>query len=359
MHSKRALLGAFFGTVAISVAAQEPTTLHVESRLATADVTVLDKRTHVPVENLTAADFRVFDNDHPQPITRFSLVGKDDRPLAVVLLVEVFGYDTDVNAKLPGDARLAFAHLRPDDRVAVVAWGVLSPCKEEVALTQPFTASVPQIVASLQQLSELTTAHHNASPKDRPRQNTHMTKKQRQEAIEQTFKKQDEALHLAAATLDLQADSRKELIAIDQDFSMTTRTSADNTADDLLAANLSLNAIIKPSFFIGMAKGMLHTVDGNQYQTALLAYYADQTGGTVLSPKRDDTGKALEQLLFGIRAEYSLGWKPTAGNGFHKIRVELVHSGPQVHHKSGYYVVSPPVSAPPPPLPSDVPPPSL
>jgi VWFA-related protein len=45
-------------------------TLHAESRIVLTDITVTDRHGH-PVHGLTAADFQVFDNNHPQRIASF------------------------------------------------------------------------------------------------------------------------------------------------------------------------------------------------------------------------------------------------------------------------------------------------
>jgi VWFA-related protein len=319
----------------------EPFTLSVTASLATADVTVLNKRTGTAIEALTQNEFRVFDNDAQQPITHFSLVAKDDRPLAIVLLIEVLGYDTDVNALIPAAAKAAFAKLRPGDRVGIVAWGVFSAadCVVTTRVAQPLTADVDRLARVLQELAEATpssrTGCRNLRKEDR---------KLREEHFDQEQAMQAQAIQQAIDQLTAAGDSRKELIAIEQDLGTVSREQADATRDLLLRSGIAMNAILEPSFFDNMLNHMSSSIDGPKYQSNLLQFYATETGGILLRPQRKKTAAALEDILFGISAQYSLAWKPTSPAGeFHRIRIELpTHPEATIQSRKRYLAATQP-----------------
>lgn len=80
IRSLAALLGLFTTLLAAQPAQQSAPsqpqttapafTLHAQTRIVLADITVTDRQGH-PVHGLTAADFEVFDNNHPQRIASF------------------------------------------------------------------------------------------------------------------------------------------------------------------------------------------------------------------------------------------------------------------------------------------------
>jgi VWFA-related protein len=92
----RIALGVLLVFLAGKISAQDPDdVVRIDTDLVAFEVTVTDRNGR-PVPNLTAEDFRVFDNGLERSIDFFQPIKKEDgRPLSVVLALDVSGSMTD------------------------------------------------------------------------------------------------------------------------------------------------------------------------------------------------------------------------------------------------------------------------
>jgi len=73
----------------LSVSAQEvEDTIKIKTRVVFLDALVKDKKTNLPISNLTSDNFAVLDNGKPRNITYFTREGQARKPLALVLILD-------------------------------------------------------------------------------------------------------------------------------------------------------------------------------------------------------------------------------------------------------------------------------
>src|SRR3982750_3944086 len=86
------LLGVALMLISLAVLptrAQEPVeTVRVQTRVVFLDALVKDKRTNAPISDLQLANFQVFDDGKPRPISYFSNEGQARKPLALVIILD-------------------------------------------------------------------------------------------------------------------------------------------------------------------------------------------------------------------------------------------------------------------------------
>lgn len=113
---------ALLGAQEVGSPEQPEYKLRVDARLATTDVLVREKHNRTPVTGLAMKDFAVFDNGREERITHFSVVGEDARPLAIVLMLNLWwgyknnsvqGGDKQIRDRLQEAVRRVVAGLRP------------------------------------------------------------------------------------------------------------------------------------------------------------------------------------------------------------------------------------------------------
>jgi hypothetical protein len=130
-----ALLGLAAGALAADVPVFRSTVSFVK-----ADVEVYHRRSHVPILDLQASDFEVFDEDEPREIVYF---GKDSGPLDLLLLLDVSGSVREILPEIANGAADALAALQSGDRAAVMAF------TKTTALTQPLSGAFQGIAQGI------------------------------------------------------------------------------------------------------------------------------------------------------------------------------------------------------------------
>jgi VWFA-related protein len=268
-------------------------TLAVEIELVNVDVVVTDKKGNF-IPNLTAKNFRVYEDKIEQKVTNFS---PTNAPLTIVILVEfantlAFWYD-DVVTPTAGFIQL----LRPDDWAALVAYD-LRP-----EILSDFTQDKRELFAGLSRMRIPGFSETNMF-----------------DALKDTLDRLEEV------------DGKKAVLLIGTGVDTFSKI----TFDTMLKRVNSTNAVI---YCIGMmqflreymdARGYLAPEDRLTYLQAdnQLNTFARRTGGKAWFPRfMGEYPNILQQVGIELRSQYSMGYQSTNPNKdgkFRKIKVEVV-----------------------------------
>jgi VWFA-related protein len=268
-------------------------TLAVEIELVNLDVVVTDKRGNL-IPNLTAKNFRLFEDKVEQKITNFS---PTTAPLTIVILVEfantlAFWYD-DVVTPTAGFIQM----LRPDDWAALVAYD-LRP-----EILSDFTQDKRELYAGLNRMRIPGFSETNLF-----------------DALKDTLDRLEEV------------DGKKAVLLI----STGVDTFSKITFDTMLKRVNNTNAVI---YCIGMMQMMREYMDARGYlapEDRLTYLQADnqlntfskRTGGKAWFPRfMGEYPNILQQVGIELRSQYSMGYQSTNPNKdgkFRKIKVEVV-----------------------------------
>jgi len=113
-------LAAWVALLAAAAWGQDGTPVfRATSELVLLDVQVIDKHTNTATGKLQATDFELSEDGAPQ---RISFFGRDQLPLAVVLLFDLTESTRGVLRRLAAGAQTALDHLKPEDEVAVMVY---------------------------------------------------------------------------------------------------------------------------------------------------------------------------------------------------------------------------------------------
>ncbi|HET6962949.1 MAG TPA: VWA domain-containing protein [Terriglobia bacterium] len=268
-------------------------TLAVEIELVNLDVVVTDKKGNF-IPNLTAKNFRLFEDKVEQKITNFS---PTTAPLTIVILVEfantlAFWYD-DVVTPTAGFIQM----LRPDDWAALVAYDM------RPEILSDFTQDKRELFAGLNRMRIPGFSETNLF-----------------DALKDTLDRLEEV------------DGKKAVLLIGTGVDTFSKI----TFDTMLKRVNSTNAVI---YCIGMmqflreymdARGYLAPEDRLTYLQAdnQLNTFAKRTGGKAWFPRfMGEYPNILQQVGIELRSQYSMGYQSTNPNKdgkFRKIKVEVV-----------------------------------
>lgn len=83
-------MGLLLLAIAVPAQAQEvEETIRIKTRVVFLDALVKDKKTNLPISNLTTENFEVLDDGKPRPISYFTREGEARKPLALVLIMDL------------------------------------------------------------------------------------------------------------------------------------------------------------------------------------------------------------------------------------------------------------------------------
>ena len=318
----RGVVGPTTPTRAVSTHSQAKTqdpspqsgyTLKENVHLVVVPVAVKD-RDGTLVDDLSKADFRVFEDGQPRLIQYFS---NETTPLSTVILV-----DTGMSALSLGTLRSRLQSLSdsfaPDDEQALILFD------NTIRLTQDFTTQGDLLAeAAKKSLSEGTGAGPsilggplgnpptiNGVPVDRP--GTAPVQASR------VAKRVDDALYSAAERLRTRALGRRRVVVILSDGvnGSDNRIPHDQVMEALAASDVTVYAV---SFGSGWA------IKGRDW----LARVARETGGDIAYvQRRKGLDQAFSQLTTEARNAYVLGFLPRSADGnFHEIQVVVARPG--------------------------------
>src|SRR5215217_7487404 len=134
-----------------SINAQEvEETIKIKTRVVFLDALVKDKKTNLPISNLTTENFEVLDDGKPRSISYFTREGQARKPLALILILDLREDGAGRFMKRPEILKAMedeLAKLPPGDEVAILALDVFED-DETVWLTE-FTNDRSNLAAAL------------------------------------------------------------------------------------------------------------------------------------------------------------------------------------------------------------------
>jgi VWFA-related protein len=287
--------------------AQETPTFHGGTALVRIDVQVAEGRK--AVADLTAADFRLFEQDQPRIIEYF---GREAEPLEVVLLLDASGSMGRMLADMAGTARRALARLKPADRVAIFVFARRAEMRMELGIDLRL-AERTLMEAPLERDLGAGTLLNDAVLK-----------------VAEYWRAQPGFA------------GRRALIVLTDNGGVQFKSPDEDVIRALSGVHAVLNAIVpgrtRPP---AAAKGPNVNPD---FKPANVFHLAEATGGEVFA--NDRAGERLDELLERIRLRYSLGVKAATGPSgeYRRLKVELTGEAARrygkavVRARAGYYI---------------------
>jgi len=307
----RCLLIAALSSISIqgSLHAQEKESvdvIKVTTELVVFDAQVIDKKSKRTIGDLTREDFEVYDKGVKQQVSYFS---RDELPLSILLLLDVSASVRPILHQIRDGALNALEHLKPEDHVAVMAFG------SKADLVQDFTRDRSLVARKIE---EATNTEYLGSG---------------------TFL--GPALDEAAMHIDdaPSAGSRRVIIIITDNiassFGMEKRINAKLLASGTAVYGLIVRGAIGKFFnvmFLGQFKGV--------------NAYVHETGGEILGANKNEVDAKLAVMIDRLRARYAIGFRPadqTSTDVFHPVEIKLSplrkrKEKPVVLTKRGYYL---------------------
>jgi Ca-activated chloride channel homolog len=292
-------MGSFAPSPASAQDADAPVRLRVD--LVPLEAEVIRKKSGEAVSHLTKDDFIITEDGVRQTLSHFS---REPRPLAVLLLLDVSASVQPIIERVSEEGMQALAQLRPDDTVAVMAFG------RWATVTQPFTIDRQQIIdriGDIQTMSEWIRAA------------TYI----------------DDAAYEAARYMSEAAnpDSRRVIIMITDNESNQPFYEGHQERESLEALARA-NAV-----FCGLLVGKFAAAERHRKQGFTekdnIGPFVSESGGVVAKAEKADAVMQLTKLIERMRTRYSLAYMPLNMNRDGKFRKIKLSLSPDVEKREG------------------------
>ena len=333
-----------------SINAQEvEDTIKIKTRVVFLDALVKDKRTNLPISNLTSDNFAVLDEGKPCNITYFTREGQAPKPLALVLILDLredgagrFLKRTEILKSMEDE----LAKLPPGDEVAILAMDMNNEDEERLWLTE-FTNDRATLAAALARVPAMCEPHEGSTktaaartqgegkPEDivetetiRGRNGGVVTRATRRDGrVNVTRTNKDgkmtielgDVYDMAAAVkeasrraAELRPNSQTSIVWVSDGIAPIFYEDRDATEQILIRDNVIFNSLtveLRTLFKFLMPIGkpiagwMGLSLDGSA------KYLAQQSGGEAVKVGRvKDYGAGLQRIIGNLTARYSLGF---------------------------------------------------
>jgi len=389
----------------VSVRAQEvEETIRIKTRVVFLDALVKDKKTNLPISNLSQDNFEVFDDGKPQPISYFTREGEARKPLALILVLDLrldgagrFLKEPEILKAMENE----LAKLPPGDEVAIMAMNIGED--DQPIWLSDFTNDRAKIAAALmrvQQMCENPAAAlaeaQAAAQKQKPAENTEtianpkevvstevikgrngatITRKTMRDGsvnVQRTNKKGDvtvdfgETYDLSAAVRDathkaqtLRPNSQTSLVWVSDGIVPIFFEDRDATEEIIIRDNVIFNSLTVElrtlfKFLLPVGKPIAGWVGLSLYGSA--KQLAQRSGGEAVKVGRvKDYGAGLSRIIGNLTARYSLGFtlaeNETDDGRMHQLEVRVKAPDEKgkkrkllVTSRQGYYMAYPPIT---------------
>jgi len=136
-------------------------TIKIKTRVVFLDALVKDKKTNLPISNLTTENFQVLDDGKPRNISYFTREGQARKPLALILILDLREDGAGRFLKQPEILKAMeaeLAKLPPGDEVAILAMDMNNEDEERLWLTE-FTNDRAKLAAALARVPAMCVPH--------------------------------------------------------------------------------------------------------------------------------------------------------------------------------------------------------
>ena len=390
---RRILLLIIIATLAsFSTNAQEvDDTIKIKTRVVFLDALVKDKKTNLPISNLTTENFEVLDDGKPRDISYFTREGQARKPLALILILDLredgagrFLQRTEVLKAMEDE----LAKLPPGDEVAIMAMDI-SEDEKRVWLTE-FTNDRAKLAAALARVPEMckpdgevlerTTpkVEGDGKPDDivqtetiRGKNGTVITRTTRRDGkvnVKRTDKDGNVTVEInafydipaavneaARKAEELRPNSQPSIVWVSDGIAPIFFEDRDAMEQILIRKNVIFNSLTVElrtlyKFLMPIGKPVAGWVGLSLYGSA--KHLAQRSGGEAVKVGRaKDYGTGLSRIIGNLTARYSLGFalaeSETDDGRMHSLAVRVKAKDDkgknrklQVSSRQGYYMSS-------------------
>jgi VWFA-related protein len=288
---------------------QEPMdVVRVSTDLVVFDAQVIDKRSKRTIGDLTKDDFAITENGVKQEVSYFS---RDELPLSIILLLDVSRSVRPIIHEIRDGALNALQRLKPEDEVAVMAFGTTYQLVQDFTKDRPLVSQKIESATATESLGNgtfLSSALESAA--------THMQK--------------------APAP-----GSRRVIIVVTDNIAITPDRETKYIVDELLDSGTVVYGLI-----VQAALGKLFKVMSLGQLSKGVNEFVERTGGEIVGADKKEVDAKLGLVIDRLRARYQLGFRPVnlSDDGkFRPIEIKITETKkrkekPMVLTKRGYYL---------------------
>src|SRR5215471_18889278 len=279
----------------------------VNTDLVVFDTQVIDKKTRRLIGDLSRDDFEVTENGVRQKISYFS---RDELPLSIILLLDVSRSVRPIIHQIRDGALNALQRLKPEDEVAVMAFGTTYKLAQDFTRDRPLVSETITSVTANDDLGNGTFLGN---------------------ALESA------ATHMRAAPA---SGSRRVILIVTDNIAFTSDRETKSIVDELLDSGTVVYGLI-----VQAAVGKAFKIMSFGQLSKGVNDFVERTGGEIVGADKKEVDEKLAVVIDHLRARYTLGFRPTNDRDDGKFRpVEIKISGtrkaeerPVVLTKRGYY----------------------
>ena len=372
-------------------------TIKIKTRVVFLDALVKDKKTSLPISNLTNENFQVLDDGKPRDISYFTREGQARKPLALILILDLRADGAGRFLKEPEILKSMeneLAKLPPGDEVAILAMDMNNEDEERLWLTE-FTNDRTKLAAALARVPGMSVSHDGQPPQTKStevaktdtaggkpddivetetikgRNGGTVIRETRRDGtvnVKRTNKKGNVTVDLgdvydmAAAVKDatrkaeeLRPNSQVSLVWVSDGIAPIFFEDRDATEQILIRNNVIFNSLTVDlrtlfKFLLPVAKPIGGWLGMSLYGSA--KYLAQQSGGEAVKVGRvKDYGAGLSMIIGNLTARYSLGFALAENEiddgRMHSLEVRVKAQDDkgktrklQVSSRQGYYMSS-------------------
>ena len=288
--------------------------VRTRTRVVFLDALVKDRKTNEPVRGLRPEDFQVLDDGRPRPLSYFTREGDSRRPLAMLLVVDlwsVYGRSHLKSEAAMGRLASALSKLAPEDEAALMTTWVeegrdgepvptlrmVSDFTRDRAATTAALTSVPRLIAEQERLLEDLAAKRARLADDL--------------RLDIVWRLSGIADEVIALTRRL-PNSRFVVVGLIDDLFDLRKGEREEVTGRALRAGITFHALVFKKgfgtrFFVGTLNKLVMKPRGLSVHAA--DELAKQTGGEVAQVGRaGDLADGLSRFIDDVLARYSLGF---------------------------------------------------